>query len=78
MGPDLKTVVGRKAGSLPGYSYSPAMKGEKISWTPENLETFLTKPQDFVKGTKMFFPGLPNAADRADVIAYLKSLKTGK
>ena len=63
---------GRRAG-LPVLAALEAHKGEK--WDPEKLNHWLCKPQDFVKGTKMTFPGLPKAQDRADVIAYLESLK---
>ncbi len=72
IGPALHGVVGRKAGTYAGFSYSPAMKAFGKVWTPQLLDTYLTKPQAVVKGTKMSFPGLPSAADRAAVIAYLK------
>ena len=75
IGPNLAGVVGRKAGTLPGYSFSPAMKGSNITWTADQLDAYLAKPQAVVKGNKMPFFGLPNAKDRADVVAYLKTLK---
>lgn len=74
VGPAQNNLVGAKAGARPGFNYSPAMKeaGEKgIVWTPENLDKFLENPKAMVPGTKMVFPGLKNAKDREDVIAYL-------
>lgn len=73
LGPDLAGIVGRKAGTLGGYSYSPAMKKSAITWTPETLRVFLTGPQKMVPGTKMAFSGLSDAAQRDKIIAYLKS-----
>jgi cytochrome c len=73
IGPSLAGVVGRKAGSEAGYSYSAANKNSGITWTAEKLFQYLEKPMRVVPGTKMTFPGLPKAQDRADVIAYLKA-----
>ncbi|HKT77174.1 MAG TPA: cytochrome c family protein [Sphingobium sp.] len=73
MGPSLAGVVGRTSGTAPGFAYSPAMKNAKIRWDAKSLDAFLTKPAAKVPGTKMIFVGLPNAADRANVIAYLAS-----
>lgn len=75
MGPDLGAVYGRKAGTLAGYAYSPAMKSAGVTWDAGTLDTFLAAPRSLVPGTRMAFPGLANAADRANVIAYLKSLR---
>jgi cytochrome c len=71
-GPALNGVVGAKAASSAGYAYSPALKGAKLTWTPATLERFLSGPAKLVPGTKMAFPGLPEAKDREDVIAYLR------
>jgi cytochrome c len=71
VGPRHRGVFGRKAGSLPDYSYSEALKSSNIVWNEETLDKWLTDPQAFVPGTKMYFH-LDNAQDRADVIAYLK------
>jgi cytochrome c2 len=74
VGPELNGVVGRKAGGLEGYKYSPAMMkaGEEgMTWTSENLHAFLESPKTFLPGTKMAFPGLKEQADRDNVIAYL-------
>lgn len=73
MGPSLNGVVGRKAGALPGFSYSPAMSTFGQTWTPELLDSYLTAPAKLVPGIKMPFPGLPKAQDRADVIAFLSA-----
>ena len=73
-GPHLNDLIGRVAGSLPGYKYSPAMieagKGG-LAWTGETLWTFLTNPRESVPGNKMAFPGMKNPAELADLIAYL-------
>ena len=71
VGPMHKGVVGRKAGSVPGYDYSPDLKSSGIVWTEDNLDKWLAGPQAMVPETKMFFD-VPDAQDRADIIAYLK------
>ncbi len=73
LGPSLKGIVGRKAGSMPGFSYSPAMLAKGIAWSPGNLDQFITAPTKFVPGTRMPFAGIPDAKDRADLIAYLEA-----
>jgi cytochrome c len=76
IGPNLFDVMQNPIASEAGYQFSPALlahKGEK--WDPDKLNEWLYKPQTFAKGTKMTFPGLPKEQDRADVIAYLESLK---
>ena len=75
LGPSLKGVVGRKAGSLQDFRYSAAMKRANFNWTEANLHDYLTDPQGKVKGNRMPFSGLPNAGDVNDVIAYLVTLK---
>ena len=70
VGPHHRGVVGRAAGSVPGYAYSPALKNSHIVWDRDNLDRWLTSPQGLVPGVRMFF-ALPSAQDRADVIAYL-------
>ena len=72
VGPNLFSVVGRKRASAPGFTYSEAMSKKAGSWTIEDLNLFLTKPKDFVPGTKMGFAGLKKPQDRADVILYLQ------
>ena len=73
IGPSLHNIVGRKAGSIAGYSYSAANKGSGITWTPEKLFQYLEGPQRIVPGTKMSYTGIPDPQKRADVIAYLKA-----
>lgn len=74
IGPSLHGVVGRHAGSIPGFTYSAANKNSGITWTEEKLFQYLENPQRVVPGTKMTFAGWPNDPQkRADVIAYLKS-----
>lgn len=72
MGPNLAGVVGRKSGSAAGFKYSAAMQKAKLTWNEATIDKWLTKPSALVPGTSMAFPGLPNPADRANVIAYLK------
>ena len=72
VGPSLAGLFGRKAGTAEGYSYSDAMKNSGITWGDDTLFKYLEKPKDMVPGTKMAFPGLKEAQDRSDVIAYLK------
>jgi cytochrome c len=71
VGPVLNGVVGRKAGTYAGFTYSDANKGSGLVWTPEELDKYLTSPQTVVPHTKMIFPGLKDAQKRQDVIAYL-------
>ncbi|MBR0873585.1 c-type cytochrome [Bradyrhizobium tropiciagri] len=71
VGPMHKGVVGRLAGTAAGYSYSPALKASKIVWTEQNLDKWLSGPDTMVPGTKMFYE-VPDAKDRADIIAFLK------
>lgn len=67
----LNGIVGRKAGTYAGYSYSPANKDSGITWTPEELDKYLTNPQAVVPHTKMIYPGLKDDQKRKDLIAYL-------
>lgn len=75
IGPNLFGVVGRKAGSAPGFSYSNGMKSSGITWTPDKLDTYLTHPAQAVPGNRMAFAGISDAKQRADLIAYLGTLK---
>jgi cytochrome c len=76
VGPSLQGVFGRKAATLADFRYSPALKRSGITWTPETLDTFLADPQKAVPNNRMPYAGMPDAADRADLIAFL--LKTAK
>ena len=71
IGPALWGVLGKTAGSVPGYKYSKAMAAHGKNWSFEEMNGFLIKPKDWIKGTKMSFAGLKNAKDRAAVILYM-------
>jgi cytochrome c len=75
IGPTLFDVVGRKAGTAPGFNYSAALKASGLVWTPANLDTWLISPRAFVPMSRMSFAGLHAPNDRADVIAYLAKQK---
>jgi cytochrome c2 len=72
IGPSLAGVVGRKAGSVPGFAYSAANKNSGDTWDEATLDTYLTDPRKFMPGTKMVFAGLKNSEDRKALIEYLK------
>ena len=74
MGPNLRGVVGRRAGALPSFTYSAAMKSSGIVWTRETLDDYLSNVQNKVPGSMMALPGVPDPADRTAVIAYLETL----
>ena len=74
VGPNLWGVVNRARGSYEGFTYSEGMKAKNGPWTFEEIGNFINNPKGYVQGTKMVFNGLPDAADRADVIAYLATL----
>ena len=71
IGPALWGVLGRKAGSISDYKYSKAMAAHAKPWSLEEMNGFLIKPKDWIKGTKMSFAGLKKAEDRAAVILYM-------
>ena len=73
VGPELNGVVGRKAGTLPDYPYSPALKNSGLTWDEPTLTQYLRAPRALVPGVRMTFPGLPKDEDIANVIAYLKT-----
>jgi hypothetical protein len=73
-GPNLYGVVGRDVGSVVDFKYSDAIRAKEGAWTFEQLDCFITKPKECVPGTKMPFPGLPDAAARADLLAFLRTL----
>lgn len=75
IGPNLWGVVGSKAGTVPGYNFSAAMKNSGITWTDDKLEAYVTHPQQVVPGNKMPFAGLSNPKQAQDVVAYLDTLK---
>ena len=73
IGPNLWSVIGRTAGSISDYKYSKAMVAYGKEWTFEEMNSYLIKPQAYVKGTKMAFAGLRKEKDRASVILFMNS-----
>ena len=72
VGPHHCGLFGRRAGSVPDFSYSPAMKKSGIVWNDKTLDRFLTQPLATVPGSTMTYDGVADPKDRADLIAYLK------
>jgi len=72
VGPKLYGMIGRDRGTVDGYKYSAAIIATAGKWSFSDMNAFLTKPKDFMTGTKMVFPGLKSAADRADLILYMR------
>ena len=75
LGPSLKGVYGRKAGTAAGFRYSPAMKKAATVWDDKSLDGFLADTQKAIPGNVMPFPGEPDAKQRAEIIDYLKTVK---
>lgn len=78
VGPELNNIVGRKAASVAGFTYSPGMVklgGEGYTWTEANLDKWIADPKALLPDSPMaqLFTGIPDAAERADIIAYLKA-----
>jgi cytochrome c len=76
-GPRHCGLFGRRAGSVPGFEYSAAMKRSKIVWNAATLDRFLANPAKVVPGTSMTYAGVPDRAERAALIAYLKQANGG-
>lgn len=74
-GPTLQGIVGSKAGTVPSFRFSRAMKSSNIIWDDTTLNAFIADPQKVIPGNVMPFSGLADAKQRADVIAYFKTLK---
>jgi cytochrome c len=72
IGPMHKGLFGRRAGSVPGFVYSAAMRNSGIVWSEATLDRFLQGPRQMVPGTKMTYAGVPDPQERADLIAYLR------
>ncbi|MCA3260380.1 MAG: cytochrome c family protein [Telmatospirillum sp.] len=75
LGPTLAGVVGRKSGSVEGFRYSKANAESGIVWTPDKLDPYIKNPREVVPGTAMAYAGLRNDDERANLIAYLATLK---
>jgi cytochrome c len=73
VGPSLHNIVGRTAGTVPGFKYSPANQNSGITWTEEELFVYLKNPRAKIPGTIMAFAGIPDPQKRADLIAWLKT-----
>lgn len=71
VGPALQGVFGRKAADRDDFRYSPALKRSGITWTPQTMDAFLADPQKLVPANRMPFSGVPDARERADLIAYM-------
>lgn len=74
VGPSLFGIVGRPAGSVPGFHYSAANRNSGLTWDTATLDKYLTNPRQMVPGTLMAYPGLTDARKRTDLIAYLATL----
>jgi cytochrome c len=74
IGPSLHGVFNRRAGELSDYRYSPALKRSGIVWTADTLDAFIADSQQFLPANRMPYAGMPNTADRADLIAYLQQV----
>ena len=75
VGPSLAGVFGTKAGDIPGYAFSTAMKNSGLTWDEATLDRYLTAPMKVVPGTKMAFAGMADAAKRKEIIEYIKAIK---
>ncbi len=73
-GPTLKAIMASKAGEIPGFRFSRAMKGANITWDARTLDAYLADPQKIIPGNQMPFSGMSDAKQRADVVAYLATL----
>ena len=74
-GPNLFGVIGRKSGQVAGFKYTKANVESGIEWTNQTMFDYLQNPKKYIKGTNMAFPGFKKEADRADVVAYLNTMK---
>jgi cytochrome c2 len=74
VGPSLAGIFGRKAADNPEFRYSPAMKKSGIVWSAQTLDRYIADPQQAVPANRMPYAGIPDAAERADLIAYLQKV----
>jgi len=72
VGPDLHGVIGRRAGALEDFRYSPALKKSGITWSRQTLDAYVLDPQKAVPANRMPYAGMPEARDRADLLDYLQ------
>jgi cytochrome c len=78
VGPRHCGLVGRRAGSVPGFAYSEAMKRSGLTWNAKTLDRFLADPMKVVPGTTMTYAGVADPRERADLIAYLRTIPCPK
>jgi cytochrome c len=71
LGPSLHGVIGREAGAVEGFAYSPSMRGSGVVWDEAALDAFLADPKGFMSGNRMLYQGMADAEDRAAVIDYM-------
>ena len=74
VGPDLHGVFGRRAGEPAEFRYSPALKRSGITWTPKTIDAYVADPQKAIPANRMPYSGIPDARDRADLIAYMQQV----
>ncbi|MFZ4806361.1 MAG: c-type cytochrome [Hyphomicrobiaceae bacterium] len=72
VGPKLNGIIGRTAGSVDGFNYSPANKGSGVTWTEDTFKKYIVDPKAFMPGNKMAFAGVKDDKDVADLLAFLK------
>ncbi len=75
IGPSLAGIVGQRAGAVPGFRFTAAMKNSRLTWDAATLNRYLANPAAVVPGTAMTYPGLKNAEKRANLIAYLETVR---
>lgn len=75
VGPNLAGIMNTNAAARAGYTYSPALRNSNLRWTKVNMDNFLKRPSAAVRGTKMAFGGMANPKARADMIAYMETLR---
>jgi cytochrome c len=75
IGPSLFAIYGTKAGDIPEYNFSPMLKASGLTWDDATLDRWLAEPMQMVPGTKMTYAGLKDPAKRAEIIAFLKTVK---
>jgi cytochrome c len=73
VGPDLHGLIGRRAGTAPGFAYSAALRESGVAWNDRTLDAFLAAPQSFIPGNRMQFAGIASAAERRALIGYLQA-----
>jgi cytochrome c len=75
VGPSLAGIFGRHSAEAPKFNYSPALKEADKTWDAATLDNYLADPRNYIPGARMIYAGLKDAKQRADVIAYLGTLK---